>query len=100
MASWRIEFAESALCELRKSDPRFVAGVAGFFRERVAGLDDPRSVGEYPFGPESDGLWEYRVDDRRIIAKIVDDESRVVVARVGHLVGISARPTSAATDDG
>ena len=44
--AWRIEFEDSALKELAKLDKPVARRILAFLRERVAGLDDPRSVGE------------------------------------------------------
>lgn len=43
---WRIEFEDAALKELAKLDKPVVRRILAFLRERVAGLQDPRSVGE------------------------------------------------------
>ncbi len=50
--------------------------------ERVAGLENPRSLGTALTGPMGD-LWRYRVGDCRVICDIQDDGLRVLVVRVG-----------------
>jgi mRNA interferase RelE/StbE len=44
--AWRIEFEEAALKELAKLDKPVARRILAFLRDRVAVLDDPRSVGE------------------------------------------------------
>lgn len=57
---------------------------ATFLRERVAKLDDPRSIGEALKGERFGELWKYRVGDFRVIASIEDGRLCVLVVRVGH----------------
>lgn len=82
--SWRIEFAESVVKQLRKLDPALSRRLVRFLRERIASLDDPRSLGAALRGDDLGRFWKYRVGDYRIIAEIVDREIRIVVVRIGH----------------
>ena len=54
------------------------------FGERVALLDDPRSIGEALHGPKLGDRWKYRVGDYRIIADIEDKIVRIYVLRIGN----------------
>jgi mRNA interferase RelE/StbE len=82
--TWRIEFAESVVKQLRKLDPHVARRLVQFLRERVAPLEDPRSLGGALKGDELGQFWKYRVGDYRIIAQILDREIRIVVVRIGH----------------
>ncbi|PZA07119.1 type II toxin-antitoxin system RelE/ParE family toxin [Meiothermus sp. PNK-Is4] len=53
-------------------------------RERVAVLDDPRSLGEALRGPELGKFWKYRVGDYRLICHLQDRRIAILVLRVGH----------------
>ena len=44
--------------------------IAAFLRERIANLEDPRSIGEALKGTRLGELWKYRVGDHRVIASI------------------------------
>lgn len=44
--AWRVELAPAAERELGKIDPQHVRRILMFLHERVATLDDPRSIGE------------------------------------------------------
>lgn len=55
-----------------------------FLHERVAKLDDPRSLGAALHGSRLGEFWKYRVGDFRLIRKIEDDRLIVLVLRVGH----------------
>ena len=82
--AWRIEFADDASKELRALDPPVALRIYAFLTERLAPLDDPRSLGEALKGSRLGQFWKYRVGDWRIIATIEDDVMRVPVLRVGN----------------
>lgn len=82
--AWRIEFEDAALKELSKLDKPVAKRILVFLRERVAVLDDPRSIGEALKGSKLGELWKYRVGDYRIIADIEDGVMRVLVLKVGN----------------
>lgn len=52
--AWRIEFESAAAKELRRLDPQVAGRILKFLRERVAPLDDPRSLGEALKGTNSE----------------------------------------------
>lgn len=81
--AWRIEFDPSADKELGKLDREVAQRILRFLAERVAGLDDPRSIGEALKGSKLGGLWKYRVGDYRIIADIQGEVLCVLVIRAG-----------------
>jgi mRNA interferase RelE/StbE len=82
--AWRIEFDDAALKELAKLDKPVARRILAFLRERVAVLDDPRSVGEALKGSRLGDFWKYRVGDYRIVANIEDGALRVLVLKVGN----------------
>jgi mRNA interferase RelE/StbE len=55
-----------------------------FIFQRIALLEDPRSIGEALKGTEFGELWKYRVGDYRIIASIEDKLVRILIVRVGN----------------
>ena len=82
--AWKIEFERAAARELGDIDKTAANRILTFLRERVARLDDPRSIGEALRGSRLGGLWKYRVGDWRVIADIEDDKVLILVVRVGH----------------
>ena len=82
--AYSVELSESADRELSKLDAQQRKRILKFLHERVAKLDDPRSVGEALHGSQLGEFWKYRVGDYRLIAKIEDDRLVVLVLRVGH----------------
>lgn len=79
-----VELAESADRELGKLDAQHRKRILEFLYERVASLDDPRSIGEALHGPQLGEFWKYRVGNYRLVCKIEDDRLIVLVLRVGH----------------
>ena len=82
--AWQIEYDPQARKELRKLDKQVAQRIIPFLGERVALLEDPRSIGEALHGPKLGDRWKYRVGDYRIIADIEDKILRVYVLRIGN----------------
>lgn len=84
MSTWTIEYLASVRKDVRKLDPQVRLRVREFMEQRVASLEDPRSIGEALKGSELGELWKYRVGDYRIICAIKDAVLRVLVVRIGN----------------
>ena len=82
--TWRIELSPQALRNLDSLDPPIARRILRFLHERVAPLEDPRSIGEALKGSKLGEFWKYRVGDYRIIASIEDRAVRIVVVRIGN----------------
>jgi mRNA interferase RelE/StbE len=82
--TWRIEFDPRAEKELLKLGHDNARRIAKFLMERVAVLNDPRSIGEALHGPDLGRFWKYRVGDYRVIVSIKDAALIVLVVRVGN----------------
>ena len=81
--AWAIEYANSAAAQLRRLDRQAARRIVDFMDERIAPLDDPRSIGKALTGPLG-GFWRYRVGDCRVICDIQDDALRVLVVLIGN----------------
>ena len=79
-----VELSESADRELGKLDVQRARRILKFLHQRIAKLDDPRSIGEALHGSRLGEFWKYRVGDYWLICKIDDDRLVVLVLRVGH----------------
>ena len=79
----RIEFDPAALDDLKKLDRPVQLRLLGFLRQRVAALDNPRSIGEPLPGAKLGNYWKYRVGDWRIVCNIDDQRIVVRVLRFG-----------------
>ncbi len=82
--TWRIEINDDARKELAKLDRQVAQRITAFLRERVAVLDDPRSIGEALKGSKLGEFWKYRVGDYRIIASIEDGALCILVVKIGN----------------
>jgi mRNA interferase RelE/StbE len=82
--AWLIKFDDKAKEDLAAIDKAAAKRITKFLRERVAPLDDPRSIGEALKGSKLGAFWKYRVGDYRIIASIEDGALRILVVRIGH----------------
>jgi mRNA interferase RelE/StbE len=81
---WKVELDPSAERELNKLDPQQARRILQFLFDRVARLDDPRSLGEALSGSRFGSLWKYRVGDYRIISSIEDSTLRILVVKIGN----------------
>ena len=81
---WKIEFDPAAARELGKVDPQVARRILSFLKDRVAHLDDPRSIGEALKGSKLGAFWKYRVSDYRIISNIEDGRLLILVIRIGN----------------
>lgn len=82
--AWWIEYARAARKDISGLDRQTARRIRSFLEERLANLDDPRSIGEALKGSRLESFWKYRVGDWRIIASIEDKVLRILVVRIGH----------------
>ncbi|MFZ4698919.1 MAG: type II toxin-antitoxin system RelE family toxin [Candidatus Methylumidiphilus sp.] len=81
---WAIELDPAAERELDTLDPPVAKRILRFLYDRVAILDDPRSIGDVLKGSHLGNLWKYRVGDYRIIADIEDGALKILVVKIGN----------------
>lgn len=82
--AWAVEFDPDAIKDLKRLDHQVQVRIVAFLKQRVALLDDPRSIGEALAGARLGQYWKYRVGDWRIICDIQDRKIVVRVLRVGN----------------
>lgn len=82
--AWLIKFDDAAIKELEKLDKQIARRITEFLRERVAVLDDPRSIGEAHKGSKLSDFWKYRVGDYRIISDIEGGALRILIVKIGN----------------
>ncbi len=80
---YHVEFAKSALKQLKKMDKAEAALIIGWIRKNLENCDNPRVHGKGLTANRS-GQWRYRVGDYRIIAEILDDKVVILVLNIGH----------------
>ena len=81
--AWKVEYDRTVERDLDKLDPQISRRIVRFLGERVASLDDPRSIGEALKGSRLGEFWKYRVGGYRIIVSIDDKAVRILVVQVG-----------------
>ncbi|MBX9908874.1 MAG: type II toxin-antitoxin system RelE/ParE family toxin [Beijerinckiaceae bacterium] len=82
--AWSVEFQPKAERDLQKLGSDNARRIISFLNQRLAQLDDPRSLGEALQGSKYKNLWKYRVGDFRILAEIEDRTIKIVIVRIGH----------------
>ena len=82
--AWKINLTEESLKQLKKLDQHEAKRIKTFFRERLAKLDDPRSIGKGLTGTQLGSYWRYRLGDYRIVCDIQDNELCILVVTVCH----------------
>ena len=93
--AWTINYTESALRQLKKLDQSIALRVVDYMDERVAPVDDPRTLGKNLVGPKLGDYWRYRVGDIRVICNIQDGEMCVLVIEIGNRREIYVSPSQA-----
>lgn len=81
---WNIEFSETARRQFEKLDKSVANRIAKFLRQRLASLENPRSIGEALKGERFGELWKYRVGPYRLIAKIEDQRLTILIVIIGN----------------
>jgi mRNA interferase RelE/StbE len=81
---YAVELSAEAARELGKLDAQQSKRILKFLHQRVAKLDDLRTLGEALRGSRFGELWKYRIGPYRLICKIEDDRLVVLVLPVGH----------------
>ena len=80
---WSVEFRLTARKQLSKLDRAVQVRIVEFFRNRIAGANDPRRFGKALKGERGE-LWRYRIGDYRAICRIEDARLVVLVLELGH----------------
>lgn len=80
---WTIKYTEVALKQMKKLDKNISNRIDKYLNDRVAKQKKPNDIGKALLHDKI-GLWRYRVDDYRIICKLIDNELIVLVLQVAH----------------
>jgi mRNA interferase RelE/StbE len=82
--AWKVELSGQGQRHLDALDRQVARRVLSFLFERVAQLEDPRSIGDALKGSRLGHLWRYRVGDYRVICDLQDNTLTVLVVSVGN----------------
>ena len=80
---WTSEYEEVARRQLRKLDRQAARRIVDFLDHRLAGLEDPRALGQALHG-RLKAYWRYRVGDYRIVCDVLDDRVVILIVQIGH----------------
>ena len=80
---WQLKFLPAAAKELRELDRNVAARIIKTLEERIAPLDDTRTVGGV-LVDEHAGYRRWRIGDYRVVARIEDERITVLGVRVAH----------------
>ena len=80
---YKILFEKNADKQLKKIDTTQQRIIVNWIAKNLENTRDPRIFGKSLKG-NLKNYWRYRVGDYRIIAKINDDEVRILIIEVGH----------------
>jgi mRNA interferase RelE/StbE len=80
--AWTIEYSDTARRQLRKLDKQSARRILDYMDQRIAPVEDVRSLGKALRGPLGE-FWRYRVGEYRIICELLDKQLRILVVRVG-----------------
>lgn len=81
--TYKVEFTEKALKQLKKSDRHTAALILGWVRKNLENCENPRLHGK-GLSANRSGERRYRVGDYRLIAKIDDNKITILVLSIGH----------------
>ena len=82
--AWQIEISTLGQRNIAQFDPQARKRILNFLQQRVASLENPRSIGEALKGSALGEYWKYRIGNWRVICEIKDKEIVIVVLRVGN----------------
>lgn len=80
--TWKIDYTDTAVNQLRKLDKSTARRVVDYMDIRVA-ASDPHNVGRALTGPLGK-LWRYRMGNIRVVCDIQANAKRVLVLRIAQ----------------
>ena len=78
---YEVRYDELALKQLKKMDRATKELIISYIEKNLVGTDNPRLKGK-PLVRNLAGLWRYRVENYRIIAKIEENELLILVVQI------------------
>ena len=81
--TYKVEYTEQAIKELKKIDKHTQFFILAWIEKNLVDCENPRQHGKGLTANRS-GQWRYRVGDYRIIAEIEDDKVIILVLTVGR----------------
>jgi mRNA interferase RelE/StbE len=82
--AWTIEYDFAARKNVEKLDRQTRDRIRAFIHQRLAALEDPRSIGKALKGSKLGNFWRYRSGDYRIICDLQDRRLVILAIEIGH----------------
>jgi mRNA interferase RelE/StbE len=80
---WKIEFDIGVEKDLKKLGHNAQRKILEYIKNKIAPAGNPRLFGK-PLSGDRNGIWRYRVEDYRLLAKIEDEQFIILTIHVGH----------------
>ena len=83
MTIWRLEFTPGALKDLKKLPKHIAVLILKRVQQRLAAQEDPRLYSK-ALSQNFVGFWRLRVDDHRVVFRILPDQKVIQITRIAH----------------
>ncbi len=82
--TWNINYAMSVKKDIQKFDVSTRKRLKKFIEDRLAKMENPRTIGGALTGSKLGQFWKFRVGDYRIISEIQDKILTILIIEIGH----------------
>ncbi len=82
--TWNINYAMSVKKDIQKFDVSTRKRLKKFIEDRLAKMENPRTIGGVLTGSKLGQFWKFRVGDYRIISEIQDKILTILIIEIGH----------------
>lgn len=81
--SYKINFSETSLKQLRKLDSLSRKRILNYISDVLTKIENPRILGKALTG-DLKGLWRYRIGNFRIVCHIQDNSLLILILKIAH----------------
>lgn len=81
--SYKINFSETSLKQLRKLDNLSRKRILNYVSDVLTKIENPRILGKALTG-DLKGLWRYRIGNFRIVCQIQDNSLLILILKIAH----------------
>ena len=81
--SYKINFSETSLKQLRKLDSLSRKRILNYVSDVLTKIENPRILGKALTG-DLKGLWRYRIGNFRIVCQIQDNSLLILILKIAH----------------
>ena len=81
--SYKINFSETSLKQLRKLDNLSRKRILNYVSDVLTKIENPRILGKALTG-DLKGFWRYRIGNFRIVCQIQDNSLLILILKIAH----------------